>query len=288
MGVGLTVTQGIVSAKNRAIGIYGERGYENFIQTDASINPGNSGGALIDSEGRLVGINSAILSRSGGNIGIGFAIPSNLAMNISTQLVEGGEVRRGFLGVTMSDLTPELAEAFGVDSAKGALIQDVEKDSAADKGGIQPGDIVMSIDGKPVETANEFRIRVSNTVPGTGVTMGIIRDQKPMKIEVEVGEASGRFAGAANELLEGVEVSAIDDEQARKYRLPDNIAGVIITSVEPDSPFARYMSEGMVIVEINDQTVEDISQARDALRSGVNKVFFYNRGRAGYLAIRLP
>lgn len=288
MGVGLTVTQGIVSAKNRSIGIYGERGYENFIQTDASINPGNSGGALVDSEGRLVGVNSAILSRSGGNIGIGFAIPSNLAMNISTQLVEGGEVRRGFLGVTLSDLTPELAEAFGVPGSKGALIQDVEKGSAADVGGIKPGDIVLAIDGKPVDSANQFRIRVGNTVPGTKVEMEVIRDQKPAELEVAIGEASGFFAGSANELFEGVEVSAIDDEQARKYRLPENLEGLLISSVAPDSPFSRYMSEGMVIVEINDRPVVEIAEARETLRTGANKIYFYHRGRLGYLAIRLP
>ncbi len=134
MGVGLTVTQGIISAKNRSIGIYGESGYESFIQTDASINPGNSGGALIDSLGRLIGVNSAILSRSGGNIGIGFAIPSNLAVNISSQLVATGEVRRGFIGVSITDFSQDMAEAFGIKGTKGVLINDVEKDSAASEG----------------------------------------------------------------------------------------------------------------------------------------------------------
>lgn len=288
MGVGLTVTQGIVSAKNRSIGIYGERGYENFIQTDASINPGNSGGALVDSEGRLVGVNSAILSRSGGNIGIGFAIPSNLAMNISTQLAEAGEVRRGFLGVTVSDLSQELAEAFGVQGTKGVLIQDVEKGSAADAGGIKSGDIILSIDGKPVDSANQFRIRVGNTVPGTEIDMDLIRDQERLKMKVAVGEASGYFAGSANELFDGVEVAVLDDELATRYRLPESLKGLLISSVAADSPFSRYMSEGMVIVEINDRAVEEIAEARDNLRSGVNKIYFYNRGRAGYLAIRLP
>lgn len=246
MGVGLTVTQGIISAKNRYIGIYGDNGYESFIQTDASINLGNSGGALIDSKGRLIGVNSAILSRSGGNIGIGFAIPSNLAVNISTQLVSSGEVRRGFLGVSISDLSQDMAEAFGFEGTKGVLINDVEKESAAAEGGLERGDIVVSINGKTVETANAFRIRVVHTLPGSKIDFDIIRDRKPKKLKIEVGQASGRFAMAANELLEGVEVSPLDEEQASKYRIPRNISGLVITSVDPESPYARSFREGMV------------------------------------------
>lgn len=287
MGVGLTVTQGIVSATNRSIGIYGDNGYENFIQTDASINPGNSGGALIDSEGRLIGVNSAILSRSGGNIGIGFAIPSNLAVNISTQLADTGEVRRGFLGVSISDLSPDMAEAFELAGTKGVLINDVEEGSAAESGGIERGDVVVKIDNKPVNSANEFRIRIGHTPPGAEIQIEVIRSGKRKTFDVEIGQASGRFAMSANELLESVEVADLDEEQAERYRIPRGIDGLIVTSVAPDSPYARNLREGMVILEINDEPVDSIRQARDTIRSGVNKFYVYNRGRTGYFAVRV-
>ena len=220
MEVGLTVTQGIISATDRRIGIYGEDGYESFIQTDASINPGNSGGALIDSRGRLIGVNSAILSRSGGSIGIGFAIPSNLVTSIARQLVETGEVKRGFLGVSISDLTPDMAEAFDIDHSKGVLINDVEEDSAGSQGGLKRGDVIVGLNGKPVETSNEFRIRIGHTPPGTPIELKVLRDGTKKSLDLVVGSASGRFAASANEILEGVEVSPIDDEQAKEYRLP--------------------------------------------------------------------
>lgn len=287
MGVGLTVTQGIVSATNRSIGIYGERGYESFIQTDASINPGNSGGALIDSQGRLVGINSAIISRSGGNIGIGFAIPANLAINISHQLADSGEVRRGFLGVSIADVTPDIAEAFGMKKTKGVLINDVEEGSAADKGSIERGDIIVAVDGKPVESANQFRIRIGNTIPETEIKIDVLRDGKPKTLDITVGSASGRFAMGANELVEGVEVAVIDKDIAEKYRIPKNVDGLAIVSVSPESPYARVLGEGTVIIEINDQKVDTVADARELLRSGVNKLFVYSRGRTGYLALRV-
>ena len=287
MEVGLTVTQGIVSATDRRIGIYGEEGYESFIQTDASINLGNSGGALIDSRGRLIGVNSAIISRTGGSIGIGFAIPSNLATSIAKQLVETGEVRRGFLGVSISDLTPDMAEAFDIDQSKGVLINDVEEDSAADQGGLKRGDVIISLNGKPVETSNEFRIRIGHTMPGTPIEMEVLRDRTKKSLDMVVGSASGRFAVSANELIEGVEVSQINDEQAKEYRIPLTIQGILITSVDGDSPYYRNLREGMVIMEINDNEVTTVREARDQLKQGANKFYIFNRGRTGYLAIRL-
>lgn len=287
MEVGLTVTQGIVSATNRAIGIYGDRGYESFIQTDASINPGNSGGALIDTKGRLIGINSAIISRSGGNIGIGFAIPSNLAISISKQLADSGEVRRGFLGVSLSDVTPELAEAFGLDKVQGVVVDGVEDDSAADKGGIERGDILLSLDGKPIESFNQFRIRIGHTPPDTSVELEVLREGKRKTIDVTVGSASGRFAASANELVTGVEVAALDDELSQRYRIPSDIHGIVITAVDQETAYARSLREGMVIIEVNDRDVETVSEARDQLRNGVNKLFVYDRRRTGYLPLRI-
>lgn len=287
MGVGLTVTQGIVSATNRSIGIYGQEGYESFIQTDASINPGNSGGALIDAKGRLIGVNSAILSQSGGNIGIGFAIPANLASNIVIQLVETGEVRRGFLGVSISDLTPDLAEAFGIEEIRGVLINDVEEGSAADEGGVERGDVVVAVDGKTVDSSNEFRVRIGHTLPGTPIELTVVRNGNQKVLTVNLGQASGRFAMSANELLEGIEVSQITEEEAKKYRIPLNITGLLITTVSPDSPYARSLGEGMVIMEVNDVEITTIKEARDQLKSGVNKLYIFNRGRTGYLPIRV-
>ena len=287
MQVGLTVTQGIVSATNRTIGIYGDRGYESFIQTDASINPGNSGGALIDSQGRLIGINSAIISRSGGNIGIGFAIPSNLAISISQQLADSGEVKRGFLGVSISDVSPDLAEAFDMDSTDGVLINGVEEDSAADKGGIKRGDIILSLNGKPVKSANQFRIRIGHTSPGTEIEMELLRDGDRKTVTAKIGEGVGRFAAGANELIEGVEVSNLDESLVEQYRIPDDVTGIVVTDVDPQSPYGRHLREGMVIVEINDWEVDSISEARERLRRGVNKLFIHNRGRTGYLALRV-
>ncbi len=287
LGVGLTVTQGIISATQRQIGIYGENGYESFIQTDASINPGNSGGALVDSLGRLIGVNSAILSQSGGNIGIGFAIPTNLAANIVTQLVDTGEVRRGFLGVSISDLTPDLAEAFEIEETKGVLINDVEEGSAADNGGMERGDVVIAVNGKSVDTSNEFRIRIGHTLPGTSVDLEIIRDGERQNLTISVGQNSGRFAMSANELIDGVEVSQITEDQAKEYRIPLTVTGLIITKVSPDSPYGRSLTEGMVITEVNDQEVTSIREARDTLKSGINKLYIFNRGRTGYLTIRV-
>ncbi len=285
--VGLTVTQGIISAKDRRIGIYGEEGYESFIQTDASINLGNSGGALTDSLGRLIGVNSAIISQSGGSIGIGFAIPSNLVISIARQLAETGEVKRGFLGVSISDLTPDMAEAFDIDQSKGVLINDVEEDSAADQGGLKRGDVIIGLNGKRVDTSNEFRIRIGHTPPGTSVELEVLRGGTKKSLDLVVGSASGRFAVSANELLEGVEVSQINDEQAKEYRIPLNIQGILITSVDAESPYNRNLRDGMVIMEINDNEVTTVREARDQLKKGANKLYIFNRGRTGYLAIRL-
>lgn len=285
--MGLTVTQGIISATDRRIGIYGEEGYESFIQTDASINLGNSGGALTDSLGRLIGVNSAIISQSGGSIGIGFAIPSNLVISIARQLAETGEVKRGFLGVSISDLTPDMAEAFDIDQSKGVLINDVEEDSAADQGGLKRGDVIIGLNGKRVDTSNEFRIRIGHTPPGTPVELEVLRGGTKKSLDLVVGSASGRFAVSANELLEGVEVSQINDEQAKEYRIPLKIQGILITSVDAESPYYRNLRDGMVIMEINDNEVTTVREARDQLKKGANKLYIFNRGRTGYLAIRL-
>ena len=287
MGIGLTVTSGIVSATDRAIGIYGRDGYEDFIQTDASINQGNSGGALVDVQGRLIGINSAILSRSGGNIGIGFAIPSNLAVNITRQLTESGEVQRGFIGVSISELTPDMAEAFGLDSTKGVLIEEVIEGLPAEKAGLERGDVIVKIDGKIIESSNELRLEVAQRPPGSSLEVLAVRDGKKKTFSINVGDQSNKLGSTGDELVPGVNAAPVDEATRRELGLPGRLSGLTITKVDPTSRYARRLTEGMVILEINDQQVNSLSDGREAMRQGANKLYVYHEGRTGYLAVRV-
>ncbi|MCC5807681.1 MAG: Do family serine endopeptidase [Opitutales bacterium] len=288
MGVGMTVTQGIVSATGRGhLNILGDDSYENFIQTDAAINMGNSGGALIDAKGRLVGINTAILSRTGGSIGIGFAIPSAMAHSILVNLATTGTIRRGFLGVSIGDITDVMAEAFGLPDTRGVLIQDVEEGLPADESGIRRGDVVLEFNGRPVRNANDFRLQVAQTPPGTAVDVTVQREGERKTLEVVLGdlEEAGLTAGEV-QFLDGVTVGSLTPERRDDYRIPTNVEGVVITAVEPRSPFARTLREGMVLVELNDRPVETVADARRLLRRGANKLYIFDRGRFGYLAVR--
>ncbi|MCH6257014.1 Do family serine endopeptidase [Puniceicoccaceae bacterium K14] len=288
MGVGQTVTQGIVSATERSIGIYGPGGYENFIQTDASINRGNSGGALIDVDGRLIGINSAILSQTGGSVGIGFAIPSNLAVAITGQLTKFGEVRRGFLGVQISDLSPELAESFELDSTDGAVVDKVIEGLPAEAAGILNGDVIISVNGKKVKSRNQLRIKIGQIVPGTEVEIGYIRDGEKHTVLVNVGDMAEAGSTVSGKIMEGVSTQLVNDELRDEYGISKNVEGIVITDVDPGVGYARKLREGMVIIEINGRPVESEEAARDALRSGVNRFYVYDRGQVGYVAIRIP
>ncbi len=287
LGVGLTVTQGIVSATGRSIGIYGREGYEDFIQTDASINPGNSGGALIDAEGRLVGVNSAILSQSGGSIGIGFAIPSDLATTVAEQIINYGMVRRGLLGVQMKDLNDDMAEAFGLTRVEGALIEEVVPDSPAAEAGIKRGDIIISYDGERIDNVNALRIYLAQTEPGREVSLGIIRDGETRYVNISLAPRDSPAGYQEQELFPGVKVVALGEEQRQMYDIPGDVDGVMISHLEPISPLARRLTEGMIIVEINDRPVRNPAQARQTLRSGINKVYIYHRGRYGYITVRM-
>lgn len=286
LGVGLTVTQGIISATGRAIGIYGDEGYEDFIQTDASINMGNSGGALVDTEGRLIGINSAILSRSGGNIGIGFAIPTNLATGIARQLVMFGEVRRGYLGVSTSDLSAEMAEAFDLETTEGALVNAVEEESPASLSGIERGDVIVSIDGRPVEDSYSLRLLVGQLLPESTVKIDFYRDGELKSTEVVLADRDAAL-GTGAELFTGVSVSPLTESSRDEFEIPDNVDGLLITAIEASSGYSRYLRPGMVFLEINDRPVTSLAEGREALRRGVNKLYVYDRGQAGYLALRL-
>ncbi len=291
MGLSQTVTMGIVSAVGRSrLGLLGERGYEDFIQTDASINPGNSGGALVDASGRLVGINTAILSRSGGSIGIGFAIPSSMASSIALSLVESGKVDRGFLGVTIRSMDPMLAESFGIEGGKGTLVEGVQEGSPAEAAGIKRGDVIVKIDGRPVTNDAELRIYVSQKKPGTVINIGYIRDGEAGESDVTLGslDSTSIAANAGENIFEGVRVQNADEEAVKQFGL-GGTGGVVVAEVKADSPFSRVFIPGMQILEINDRPVTSIADAAKLLKKGaVNRLWVTFRGQTRYLAIRVP
>lgn len=268
-GIGQTVTMGMVSAKGRAnMGL----DYEDFIQTDAAINPGNSGGALVDGEGRLIGINTAILSRTGGNQGIGFAIPTNLAKYVMDSFAKDGRVARGYLGVIIQDLTPALASKFRLDNRTGALIGDVASKSPAERAGIKEGDVITEFNGKEVKDSRQLRLMVSQTKPGTEVPFKIVRDgsRKTIKVTLKELPDSAPLARADSAkpqdegTLNGVTVSDLDTQTRRQLELPADLQGALVTDVEPYSAAADAgLRRGDVILEINRERVRN---ADDAVR----------------------
>lgn len=254
-GLGQTVTSGIISALSRSgLGI---EGYEDFIQTDASINPGNSGGALVNLKGELVGINTAIFSQSGGNIGIGFAIPINLANQIMEQLLTTGKVQRGYLGVTAQDLNPDLAEAFGLKDQRGAVINEVLPESPADKAGLKAGDIILSIDGKKVKNANDVRNRIGLLPVDEKINFEVYRNGQRKKItaEIKVGKEDIGAPAAQNENLQGIAIQDLD----ASHPYHGKVEGVIVVEVERGSPAWRSgLRRGDIITSVNKQDITDV------------------------------
>ena len=275
-GLGHTVTSGIVSALGRS-GINPD-GYEDFIQTDASINPGNSGGALVNLNGQLVGVNSAILSRSGGNIGIGFAIPSNMVRQVMDQLIEFGEVKRGLLGVNIYTITPDIAEAYGVEETQGALISQVMPDSAAEEAGLQAGDIVTEVDGKPVTNANELRNAIGLKRSGDTVKLEIIRDGKTRTVKAKLGEQARETTVAAEEVhpgLQGAELETLDESSPRF----EGEQGVLVSNVVPGSPAAqRGLRPGDVIIAVNRRRVTSLQEFQAAAEGSASLLLNIRRG----------
>ncbi len=271
-GVGQTVTMGIVSAKGRAgMGIVD---YEDFIQTDASINPGNSGGALVDAAGRLVGINQSIISRSGGNQGIGFSIPINLARYVMERLVTDGKVTRGYLGVLVQPVTPELAKEFNLPDNSGALIGEVTKDSPAEDAGLKEGDVIIQFNGRKVTDSRHLRLMASQTAPGTKVQVKFLRDGKEQQTTVKLGElpegglakADTRPGGLRRspqpDVLDGVTVDDLDARTRRQFNLPAQLQGAVVVEVDPASAAAAAgLRAGDVILEINRQRVTNADEA---------------------------
>ena len=257
-GLGQTVTTGVVSALGRSgLGI---EGYENFIQTDASINPGNSGGALVNLAGELIGINTAIISPAGGNVGIGFAIPSNMASASMKQIIEHGEVRRGQIGVGIQDITPDLREAFELGAGQfGVLVGNVFEDSPAERAGIKPGDIILEVDGQPTRSTGQLRSQIGIKSVGDRVELTLLREGKRLRLGVEVGAgASQARIDSPTPMLAGLSVA-------------DNPSGdgVVITRVAPNSPAALSgLRQGDIIVGANRRKVDDVESLQAALKSG--------------------
>ncbi|MGB0415867.1 MAG: S1C family serine protease [Coraliomargarita sp.] len=290
MGVGLTITQGIVSATGRSnLAILGESGYESFIQTDASINPGNSGGALVDAYGRLIGINTAIISRDGGNVGIGFAIPSTFARTIALRLLADGEVRRGMLGVSVADLTEDTIEVFQLPMEEGALVQSVARDLPAANAGIKPGDVIVSIGGQAVSNASELRLTVASHPPGDTVAISYYRDGELVEGTVELVDSNDPygFGARAGELLRGVETVLLDRQTRAENAIDVRVSGLLITDVDRESSYAEYLPVGCVITEINGEEPLSVSHAIGLLEGRrTSRLYIYFKGQHRYLTVR--
>lgn len=258
-GLDQTVTQGIISAKHR-MGIMDPSSYQDFLQTDAAINPGNSGGPLLNLRGEVIGVNAAIVSQSGGFEGIGFAIPSNMALYIAKQLIAHGKVKRGWLGVSVQDLTPELAKSFGVEGTKGALVAEVFKGGPAEKAGMKRGDIVIAYGEKEITNASTLRNEVAISTIGQEVKVSVLRSGKREELTVEIGnleDATKILSSSVEERL-GVKVRSVTSQEVEKYGLGSQ-QGVAILSVDPKGPLGKIGFEaGDIILEINGQPIEDV------------------------------
>ena len=266
--------------------------YEDFIQTDASINPGNSGGALVDAKGRLIGINQSILSRSGGNQGVGFSVPINLAKHVMASIVANGRVERGHLGVTIQPVTAELAEAFGLKEKNGALIAEVAPGAPAEEAGLQAGDVILEIDGKKVEGSADLRLMVSKMTPGSQVTAIVLRDSNEKKFEIRIGslskaQNSAPALNSAASALAGLQVQDLDRNLRQRLGIPPRLSGALVAGIEPNSPAARTgLEPGDVIFEINRQPVKSAQEFLEAAKAGEGRRLLlrvWNRGAIRYL-----
>lgn len=295
-GVGQTVTHGIVSATGR--GGMGIEDYEDFIQTDAAINPGNSGGALVDVAGRLIGINTAILSHTGGNQGIGFAIPSDLARTVMVSLVEHGEVTRGYLGVMIQNLTPALAKQFNLKERKGALVSDLVPDGPAAKAGIKDGDVVVQFNGKKIADSRQLKLLVAEAKPSSDVPVTILRNGSTQTLHVTVGQLPGQehlaqanpAKGGNTGTLKGVAVGDLDTQVRQEFKIPANVQGALVTEVQPDSPAAEAgLKPGDVIESINRHAVKNAEQAVQLTENATNNketlLRIWSNGGSRYLVV---
>lgn len=275
LGVGQTVTMGIVSAKGRnQLGLL-EGGYESFIQTDAAINLGNSGGALVDAKGRLVGINSAIISTSRGSIGLGFAIPINLASSVLQSLIATGKVTRGFLGVNAQTVPAEDTDSLHLPKgARGAMITDVSPNSPAAVAGLERGDVVIAFDGRPVNSWEELRLFIAGTGPGTKAKLSISREGKPLTVDVTLATVDEK----PDELIPGVDVTPLTDEARARLRIPARFNGLLVRAVDQDSYYADVLMPDFLLVQIDREYVTDLASAKAVLTPGRHLLYVYYRG----------
>jgi len=290
-GLNQTITMGIVSAVGRSnIGL---ADFEDFIQTDAAINPGNSGGALVNGRGELVGINTAIFSTSGGYMGIGFAIPTDMAKSVMDSIIKYGKVIRSYIGVSVQNLTPELAKSLGIKETAGALVSGVEANSPADKAGLKRGDVIISLAGKPVTDATTLRNLVTATAPGTVVDVTIIRDGKKQTLHATLVEFKGRSAVKEAEyhnILKGVTVQDITMSVRDSLNLPGDLRGVVVTNISTDSPAAGLLQANDVIQEVNrtpTQNVREFDQVASKIGKGSTVLLLiYRNGGSIYLTMQ--
>ncbi|MDN3506719.1 MAG: DegQ family serine endoprotease [Simkaniaceae bacterium] len=264
-----TVTVGIISAVGRQNLRITD--FEDFIQTDAAINPGNSGGPLVNLEGEVIGINTAIVSKSGGHAGIGFAIPSNMAKHIMNQIIDNGTVTRGFLGAALQPLDQDMADAFGLERPEGALVAEVVKGSPADKGGLKQGDIILAYNNTPVKTIGSFRNEISMIKPGTTVKLKVNRNGKIHNISVKLGSHSDASGGSSFIQKLGMEVESLTPEMSKKLGYPQEEEGVVITKIKPGSAAAMAgMRPGFLILAINHKKITNVEEFNKALEDTKN------------------
>ncbi len=287
LGIGETVTMGIISAKGRKTGL-SDGSFEDFLQTDAAINQGNSGGALVNTQGELIGINSQILSPSGGSIGIGFAIPSNMARNVMDQLTKNGKVSRGRLGVSIQDITPELAKSFDVKDARGVLVGSVDAGGPADKAGIKVGDIITQVGGSRVEDVNALRNRVAASAPGSDIAITVLRDGHEQQLHARLTELKADTEAAASEGSGGKETSTGQLGVTVEPRRGGS--GVTVTEIEPGSPAAEAgLQPEDVILEVNHQAVKSGTDLRNGVKSSGSKptlLLISRDGRSVFVAVQ--
>ena len=290
LGVGESVTAGIISAKGRSTDNVGGGSFQDFLQTDAPINQGNSGGALVNTRGELIGINSQILSSNGGNIGIGFAIPSNMARNVMNQLIGKGSVHRGMLGVKVQAVTSDIANGLGLKQVRGALVSDVNSGGPADKAGLKTGDVILQVNGRDVNDSNSLRNEIASFAPGTQVALTIVRDGNQQQLHVTLGELTPESARAAEEgggggqeggaAKLGITVSPLTPDRASQLGLRRGATGVVIDDVDPNGPAAQAgLQQGDVIQEVNRQAVRSPTDVRNALNASGSRtpVLLINR-----------
>ena len=285
-GIGQTVTSGIISALGRSgLGI---EAYEDFIQTDASINPGNSGGALVNLRGELIGINTAIIGSGGrnpGSIGIGLAIPTNLAINISEQILKFGKVKRGILGVSAQDLTPNLAKAFGLTVRSGVLITEIRKNSSASKAGLKTGDVITAVDGKKVNKANDLRNIIGLTPVGQSLKFTVLRNKKTEFIKIKISENKELANLKINPRLEGISFKEIK-KGMREYGI---IEGLIVSTINKNSiAFRNGIRKNDIILSINNIAVKSIKDVQELSRKNKDQIVLNVRrgNRSAFILLR--